>query len=198
LAVDAHPAGQLTTAMQEAVDAKADERPAVDVEAPTRQRSSRMRSPFALVLVIVVVVGGLFGWLGYRGHEARQVQQHRDLFLQVGRQAALNLTTISSNEADGDVQRILDSSIGKFHDDFAQRAPAFIDLVKKAQSNTTGSVTAAGLESEASDRAQVLVAVAVKTSTAGAPGPQQRAWRMRVTVAKVDDGAKITDVVFVP
>jgi Mce-associated membrane protein len=148
--------------------------------------------------VIVVAVGGLFGWQAYRAHDARQAQDQRDLFLQVGRQAALNLTTISSNSADADVQRVLDSSIGSFHDDFQQRAPAFIDVVKKALSNTAGSVTAAALESETPDKAQVLVAVSVKTSNAGAPEQQPRAWRMRITVQKVPDGAKVADVVFVP
>lgn len=200
MAVDADTAGQLTEAVQENADADAgaDQPSAVDAESPARQLSSRMRWPIALGLVIVVAVGALFAWLGYRAHEVRQADQERDLFLQVGQQAALNLATISSNDADADVQRILDSTVGKFHDDFAQRAPAFIEVVKEAQSNATGSVTAAGLESEASDKAQVLVAVAVKTSTAAAPEQEPRAWRMRVTVQKVEDGAKVADVVFVP
>jgi Mce-associated membrane protein len=196
LAVDADTAGRLTTEEQENLDD--DQQPVVDTEATASQRSWGVRWPITLALVIVVAVGGLSGWLGYGAYKARQVQQQRNLFLQAGRQAALNLTTISSKEADGDVQRILDTSIGKFRDDFAQRAPAFIDLVKKSQSNTTGSVTAAGLESEAPDKADVLVAVSVKTSSAGVPEQQPRAWRMRVTVAKVDDGAKVTEVVFVP
>jgi len=199
LAIDADPAEQLnTTADHENADAEADQPSAVDAEPPARQLSPNMRWPIALGLVVVVAVGGLFVWLGYRAHEARQTQQQRDLFLQVGRQAALNLTTISSNEADADVQRILDSSIGTFHDDFQQRGPAFVDVVKKAQSNSEGSVTAAALESETSDQAQVLVAVSVKTSNAGAAELQPRAWRMRITVQKVPDGAKVANVVFVP
>ena len=197
MAVDAGPAaGQLTEDEQEHADDE--QQVVVDSEPAASQPSSGMRWPITLGLVVVVALGCLCGWLGYRAFDARQGQQQRDLFLQAGRQAALNLTTISSKEADADVGRILDSSIGKFHDDFAQRAPAFIEVVKKAQSNSTGSVTAAGLESETSDKADVLVAVAVKTSTADAPEQPPRAWRMRVSVQKVDDGAKVTDVVFVP
>lgn len=148
--------------------------------------------------MIVVAHCGLFGWLSYRAIESRHAQQQRELFLQAGRQAALNLTTISSNEAEADVQRIVDSSIGDFRNDFQQRAPAFIDMVKQAQSNTEGSVTAAALESETPDQAQVLVAVSVKTSNTSAPQQQPRAWRMRITVQKVADGAKVANVVFVP
>ena len=42
-------------------------------------------------------------------------------------------------------------------------------VVKKAQSHSEGTITEAALESESGDQAQVLVAVTVKTSTAGAP-----------------------------
>jgi Mce-associated membrane protein len=196
VAVDADTAGQLTAEEQNNTDDE--HQPIVEARSTAVPTSSGMRWPVALALVIVAAVGGLFGWLGFEAYQARQTQQQSELFLQVGKQAALNLTTISSKSVDADVQRILDSSMGKFHDDFAERAPAFIDVVKKAQSDSTGSVTAAGLESEASDKAQVLVAVAVKTSSAGMPEQQPRAWRMRVTVAKVDDSVKVTNVEFVP
>jgi Mce-associated membrane protein len=160
--------------------------------------ASRLRLAIAFGLIVVVALGGLGGWLGDRAYEVRQAQHRHDLFLQVGRQAALNLTTISHTEADADVQRILDSATGTFYDEFKERAPAFVDVVKKAQSITQGTVTAAGVESEQDDRAQVLVAVAVKTSNAGAREQQPRAWRMRVTVQKLGDGAKVADVAFVP
>jgi Mce-associated membrane protein len=42
-----------------------------------------------------------------------------------------------------------------------------------------------------------LVAVAVKTSTAGAPEQDPRAWRMRITVQKDGDQAKVSNVEFV-
>jgi Mce-associated membrane protein len=40
--------------------------------------------------------------------------------------------------------------------------------------------------------------VTVKTSNAGAPEQAPRAWRMRISVQKVDDGAKVSNVEFVP
>ncbi len=71
-------------------------------------------------------------------------------------------------------------------------------MVKQAQSKSTGEVTAAGVESETGDSAQVLVAVTVKTSNAGAPEQEPRAWRMRISVKKVDNDAKVSNVEFVP
>jgi Mce-associated membrane protein len=148
--------------------------------------------------VVVVALGGLAGWLGYRVEAARAAAQQRELFVQVGRQAAINLTTISYTEADADVARILDSATGAFHDDFQKRSEPFVDVVKKAQSTTQGSVTAAGLQSIAGDHAQVVVAVSVKTSNAGVPEEEPRGWRLRLDVQKVGDTAKVSDVQFVP
>lgn len=148
--------------------------------------------------IVMVALGCLVGWLGYRSYEARQAQAERDLLVQVARQGALNLTTIDYTRVESDVRRILDSSTGTFRDDFEQRSQPFIDVVKKAQSKSEGSVTAAGLETRDGNHAQVLVAVLVKTSNAGAPEQDPRRWRMRITVEKVSDGAKVSDVKFVP
>ncbi|WP_342743211.1 MULTISPECIES: hypothetical protein [Mycobacterium] len=43
----------------------------------------------------------------------------------------------------------------------------------------------------------MLVAVTVKTSTAGAAEQQPRRWRMRISVQKVGDGATVSNVEFV-
>ena len=52
--------------------------------------------------------------------------------------------------------------------------------------------------SESENGAEVLVAVTVKTSNAGVPEQAPRAWRMRITVEKVGDQAKVSNVRFVP
>jgi Mce-associated membrane protein len=149
-------------------------------------------------VVTVLALAGLVGWLGYPAYESHRAQQQRNLFVQVGRQAAINLTTISFTEADADVQRILDSATGAFYDDFQKRSPAFVEVVTQAQAKTEGTVTEAGLESDTNDQAKVLVAVSVKTSNAGAAQQEPRAWRMRITVQKVGDDAKVSQVEFVP
>jgi Mce-associated membrane protein len=207
LAVNADTAEQVTPAEHADEDTQAeetasagiaDEPSTTDTERTVRQPSSSMRRPALVVLVGLLALAGLFGWLGYHAYQNRQVEQQRNLFLQAARQAALNLTTIGADTADSDVARILDSATGSFHDDWAQRAPAFVDVVKKAQSKTSGSVTAAGLQSVESDKARVLVAVSVTTTTAGAPEQKPRAWRMRIDVQRIGDAVKVADVEFVP
>jgi Mce-associated membrane protein len=167
-------------------------------EKPAKPRMSHVRLATIAGLVLVLALGGLTGWLGFRAYESHQAVEQRNLFLQVGRQGALNLTSIDWEHADGDVQRILDSATGTFYDDFQKRAQPFIEVVKQAQSKSVGTIAEAGLESESENEAQVLVAVTVKTTNAGAPEQQPRAWRMRISVQKVGDEAKVSNVEFVP
>jgi Mce-associated membrane protein len=163
---------------------------------------SHVRLATIVGLVVVVALAGLGGWLGFRAYESQKLEAQRQLFLQVGRQGAINLTTIDFEHAEADVQRILDSATGTFYDDFEQRAGPFVEVVKQAQSKSVGTVTEAGLEtgSSASDtEAQVLVAVTVQTANAGATEQQPRLWRMRVTVQDVgDEQVKVSNVEFVP
>lgn len=144
-----------------------------------------------------LVLAGAAGWLGHRNHTIEQAQQQRENYVQVARQAAVNLTTISYAQADADVQRIVDSTTGEFRDDFTQRSRPFVDVVKQAQSASEGTVTEAGLESVDGDRADVLLAVSVRTTIAGAVQPEPRHWRMRISLQRTGDGPKVSNIAFV-
>ena len=187
-------------AATEADDAKADDAEGVvaDEAAPARAPMSHVKIALIAGLVAVVALAGLTGWLGFQAYQAQQTQDLRSLYLQVGRQGALNLTTIGYENAEADVQRILDSATGTFYDDFQRRAEPFVEVVKQAQSTSEGTIAEAGLESFSDNEAQVLVAVTVRTSNAGAPDQAPRAWRMRISVEKVGDEAKVSNVEFVP
>jgi Mce-associated membrane protein len=145
-----------------------------------------------------VVLAALVGWLGFRAYQSHHAQQQRELIIKVGRQGALNLTTIDWQHADTDVKRILDSATGSFYDDFSSRQQPFIDVVKKAHSNSVGTINEAGLESESGDQAVVMVALSIKTSNLGAAEQEPRAWRMRISVKRNGDEAKVSNVQFVP
>jgi Mce-associated membrane protein len=167
-------------------------------ETSSKTVMSTVRLAMLIGLVTIVGLAGLAGWLGYRTHASRQAQDQRNLFLQVGRQGALNLTTIDWRHADTDIRRILDGATGAFHDDFAKRSQPFVDVIKQTKSTTVGTITEAGLESDAPRAAQVLVTVSVKTSNAVASEQDPRYWRMRISVQEVGDQAKVSNVEFVP
>lgn len=156
----------------------------------------RLAVLFGTTMCLVLVT--LVGWLGFRAFQSHQVQRQQAEFLEVGRQGALDLTTIDWQHADSDIQRILNAATGPFYDEFSKRSQPFVDVVKKAQSTSVGTVTAAGVESSTANDAKVLVAVSVKTSTAGAPESEPRGWRMRISVQKTGGDVKVSDVVFVP
>jgi Mce-associated membrane protein len=202
---DPAPTGELTDAESEtaesptaATDSASIDASADDAGEVAAAPSSTVRRALVVTVLIVVTIAGLCGWLGFRAYQSHQDQQRRALLLQVGRQGAVNLTTIDHQHAEADVQRILDNAAGTFHDDFVQRAQPFVDVVKRVQSTSVGTVTAAGLESESKTGAQILVAVSVKTSMPGSTAERPRAWRMRVTVEKVGDDTKVSNVEFVP
>jgi Mce-associated membrane protein len=227
MAVDAAAAGKLTAPAEESndkgggddMDVAHDSDPALDDDIgdvedsapesdvdeanalstqPSKKPTSAQRRAMLVGLAVVVALAALVGWWGFRAQQSHQAQAQRSQFVQTARQGALNLTTIDWQRADADVQRILGSATGEFYDDFAKRSQPFIELVKQAKSTSVGTVSEAGLESQTADTAQVLVAVSVTTSYAGAPQPNPHAWRMRISVQRVGDQVKVSNVEFVP
>ncbi|MHA3021757.1 hypothetical protein ACXPWS_16090 [Mycobacterium sp. BMJ-28] len=165
---------------------------------PRGRYGPQLGAAVAASLMIIIALGGLVGWLGYQAHESRQAQQQRDLFLQAGRQGALNLTTISDIDAEAAMQRILESSTGIFHEQVESKSQEFVALVHQAQTKSMGTIAEAGVESEQDQQAQVLVAVNVTASNVGVSDQQARSWRLRVTVRQVGGGTKVSNVEFVP
>ena len=174
-----------------------DQEPALNARADRPRRADR----WALVagLLVVVLLAGLASERGFRAYQARNAEAQRNLFVQTARQEATNLTTYDYQRIDAAVQRILELATGTFYDTFSHRTQPFRDLVGQTHSQSVGTVTEAGLESEAGREGRVLVAVSVQASDV-VGGTQQRpqALRMRITVQKVGAVAKVSDVVFVP
>ncbi|MGV9797363.1 Mce protein [Mycobacterium sp. NPDC003449] len=164
---------------------------------PRHRRWSRTRVGLCAGLIIVLALGGLLGWVGYGLHREHAVTERRDGYLAVGRQAALNLTTIDWQSVDSDIQRIVDSSTSDFRDEFTARSKPFAEVVRQAGSKSVGTVVAAGVQSESDEGAQVLVAVSVKTATRVAPQQDPRSWRMQISVQQTDAGMKVSKVLFV-
>jgi Mce-associated membrane protein len=196
----AAPAQPLTPEVEDGANAPPGQAHRADTEQPSRSRRTAM-SPWQAATVfgavLLVALGALTTWQGFKAHQLYRVDQQRAQFLQVARQGALNLTTIDWQHAESDIQRIMSSATGTFHDDFANRSQPFIDAVKQAKSTSVGTVTEAALESDGGDVAQALVAVSVKV-TAGGAEQAPRAWRMRISVQKMGGDDKVSAVQFVP
>jgi Mce-associated membrane protein len=160
-------------------------------------RDKRVLAAMAAGLVVVLALGGLVGWLGYREYQMRSDETLRQSYLDAARQGALNLTTIDYRHVDADVKRVLDSSTGAFYDDFQRRAQSFSDVVKQMQSAAVGKVTEAGVEKATASEGLVLVAVTVHTDVGNGPPQPDRAWRIRLSMQKAGDSVKVSKVEFV-
>lgn len=174
----------------------ADNAPTKPVTPSSPRPQQGLRQAIAFGLVAVALLGALTAWLGMRVLAADGVQDQRPRFLAAGRQSAIMLTTVKHDDVESDVKRIIDSSTGAFLADFQNRSRAFVDTVTRTKSNTAGTVAEAGLESVHGDQADVLVAVSVKISLAELDSPA-RLWRMRLTVQRVGNDIKLSNVQFV-
>ncbi len=169
---------------------------AVDVVYLRPARSPAQVERIALVIGMFagVALAALVGWLGFRTYEAQSREAQRDLFVRTAQDVAINLSTVDYQHADADAQRIADSATGGFADSFAHRRQAYIDDATRTRLQLLGTVTDAGLESQNGDQGRVLVAVTVKSAD---PAHEPRFLRMRLTVQKMGDVAKVSDVAFV-
>jgi Mce-associated membrane protein len=156
-----------------------------------------VRLAVAVGAVVVVGIAGLAGWSSYGAWRSYQTEQQRELFLGVARQSAHDMTTISYTEVESDVQRILDLSVGQFHDEFAQRKQPFIEHIKQEQSTSQGTVAEAGLESIGDSSARALVTVAVKLTKADSGEQKLDGFRLRIDLQRVGPGAKVSEVEYV-
>ncbi len=182
-----------TPADGSADNSKGDDRAA----APQRQRRVS-GSGFVFLAIVIVAAGVVAGWFGYQALQSKTEQDRNQQFLDAGRTAAVNLTTIDAANIDADIRRVVESSTGDFRAEFEKNAVSFADVVRDAQAKSVGTVTAAGIESVDGDTAQILVTTSVQTTNAGTADPQPRLWRMRVTIEKQGDVPMVSKVGFVP
>src|SRR5260370_7432232 len=87
--------------------------------ARVQRRLSHVRQALVVGLAVVTALAALVGWLGFRAYQSHSADQQRSLFLQVGRQGAINLTTIDWQHAETDVQPALNSPPPTFSNNFS-------------------------------------------------------------------------------
>jgi Mce-associated membrane protein len=178
-----------------------DEKPAIsDEEAlaflkpAAPKRDSRVIVALVVGVLVVGALGAVVTWLGQRELQLRRDDALHEMYLTAGKQVAVNLTTIDYRHVDEDIKRALDTSTGAYFDDFTQRSPAVADSVKQQQSVSVGTVTEAGVDSATDTSGVVLVAVKVHTEVGNGPPQRDRYWRVRLTMQKVGDSAKVSNV----
>lgn len=170
---------------------------------PARSRR-RVRMPplsvtwkVAVILLICAFVAAS-GYMMWNGHEVNERSQRIANFVAGARQGVVNLTSMDCNKAKEDVQRVIDSSTGQFHDDFQARAKDFTTVVEQSKVVTKGTVNAAAVQSINGDFALVLVAATSRITNAAGAKDEPRNWRLKVTVKNDGGQYKMSNVEFIP
>jgi Mce-associated membrane protein len=155
----------------------------------------------AALAACALAIGGLVALTGIMISKHKQVsaeRAHDREVVEAADNGVVALLSIDHSRAQADVQKVLDLSIGAFHDDFASRAADFIQTAQDSKAVTVGSVTASALESATADSAIVLLAASSQVTNVNGARGDPRPWRMSVTMSRDEDKWKMSNVEFVP
>ncbi|MTE11239.1 hypothetical protein [Nocardia aurantiaca] len=144
----------------------------------------------ALVLAVVVVGGTV--WAAHQRSTLSDQDALRADYVQAAKQAMLNITNISADTAQDDINRVLAVTSGDLQKEYTDRKDDYAGIVQKAQVRAKGEVVEAALQSSDDHSAIVLVAVKQTLTNAGVDGPQQRQYRFKVTLSRDDKGITAT------
>ncbi|MCA2243187.1 hypothetical protein JF781_12515 [Mycobacterium sp. WUMAC-067] len=170
---------------------------------PARSRR-RLRMPSlsvawkAAVILLICAFVAASGYMMWNRHQVTERNQRAANFVAGARQGVVNLTSMDFNKAKEDVQRVIDSSTGPFHDDFQARAKDFTTVVEQSKVVTQGTVNAAAVQTMNGDFAVVLVAATSHITNAAGAKDEPRNWRLKVTVKNDGGQYKMSNVEFIP
>lgn len=158
----------------------------------------RRRILLAAAMVLAAALVAVATLLLLRLNDANAAEGSREAALQVARQVAVDLTTVSKDTAQQDVNRLMDMATGSFKDQFAQQADVFRKVVQQAAVTSKGTVAEAGVSGVDGDTVTVLAAVSATVQNADAPSGEQRQYRMKIQLQHDGDRWLVSDLEFVP
>ena len=190
--------------VEDDLGADGDDHADVEDAAPVRRRRPRLPRPTwrgivaALVILVTAALLALSGYMIWEHREAERLRQLDAEYSAAARQSVVTLMSLNFNNAEEDVQRIIDNSTGQFKDDFELQAQDFVQVAQDSKVITEVSVNATGVESMTEDSAVVLVAASSRVTNTGGANQEPRTWRLSVHLQREGDQLKMSKVEFVP
>ncbi|WP_006241327.1 hypothetical protein [Mycolicibacterium tusciae] len=194
-----------------AVDAEADDEAVVehpDTADEGQEETAPRGRRWGLVLKIVAMTLAVLGTAALITLSVLMVNQHRKVvatqqldaeYQAAGRQSVVTLMSLDFNNAEADVQRIIDNTTGQFQKDFQDQQADFVKVAQDAKVITDVNVTATAVESMTPTSAVVLIAATSRVTNSSGAKQEPRAWRLSVNLERVDGGqVKMSKVEFVP
>jgi len=165
-------------------------------EPPAKPSKAQLILGVLAGVVIVALVAAITVLLIDR-KQASDLAAERAKYVDIARATAINISTLRSDSAKEDLDKLFEGTTGPLRADLDARLDDFAGVVSKLNVSTTGEVVEAGLESEAGNCKTSLVAVKANQKNAD-EAPVDKSFRLRVVIC--DEGGKLlaSNVEFVP
>ncbi|MFD9667553.1 hypothetical protein ACFWAY_39130 [Rhodococcus sp. NPDC059968] len=151
--------------------------------------------PVLGALLISLLVGTSVLTISLRAGQAEA--ERNELIIRTAHEVVGNLVTLNHESAQSDMDRITSSSTGTFRDQFTDAGGTFASVLSDGQVDSIGEVKEAGLVSADDSGAVVLAAVSSNVKNSAAPQGEERVYRMKVSLSKIDGAWLVSDVEFV-
>ncbi|MDT7612273.1 MAG: Mce-associated rane protein [Pseudonocardiales bacterium] len=162
-----------------------------------RRRPSRWTMLVAGLSVLVVALWVAGGLLFAHNRGASQLAAQRQGVVAAAQKVAGDLTSISSSNAQAQIQSLTNESTGGFRDQISTYAQALQAILQQSGAGSQGTVSAAGIERMDANTASVLVAVTATVSNTKLPNAQPVNYRLGVQLQREGDRWLASDVTFV-
>ncbi|AKK30348.1 hypothetical protein [Mycobacterium sp. EPa45] len=182
------------------VDDTVSETAASDETSPAPPKGTRGRSFWvAIVLAVLLVAGGAFGFIKYRDvssqlAQARQTQADRDAAAQLARDYAMKSLTYSFEDPDAFFHSVEDGVSQQLKDKYVNATDLLKAVMLQAQVSSTGEVLATDPVLQSDGSYEVVVSAHQTTRNLQNPTPKVSIILLRVTVNKVGNGWQVTDI----
>jgi Mce-associated membrane protein len=169
-----------------------------DTGPPGGRKPARTRTVLLVVLAVVSVAAVvLAATTTSRLAASTDRDQRRTAVLGAARQQAVNFTTLDYQHLDRDLRRVLRGSTGDFRSQFRSGTKDLSALVTENKATSQGEVLEAGIVSDDTDSARVLVVADSTVTNSADPKPQKRHYRMQLDLVREGSRWLVSDLQFV-
>lgn len=152
-------------------------------------RSPRLRAR-PLVVLVVLVVGSCMvvaAWSGLSLRSSTHDSDDRDAALEAARRAAQTFTTYDYRELDGSFDALLALGTENFRSSFGEAVKQLRPIIRREKARSAGEVVATALgDSTGDDSVMVLVAMDVRVDNRSAQQGEERRFRLRLAMQRVE------------
>lgn len=162
-----------------------------------RRKVSRPRPLVAALslLLVVLLAAGVTLFVHYQKVSAAEASKMAAL--NTARTVATSLTTITPDNAVGQIDALAKQSTGSFKDQITGYSAMFQAVLKQGNVASRGTITAAGIEKMEGDAASALVTVSALITSGQVPQGQPRVYRLLVSLQRSGDQWLASNVDFV-